>query len=208
MDDLLDGYRRFRDGVWPERRALYQRLAREGQKPGALVIACSDSRVDPAVIFGAGPGEMFTVRNVANLVPPYHPDGDYHGTSAAIEFAVRSLLVPHVIVLGHAMCGGIGLLLRGAAAPTDFLAPWMRLAERARQRALACVAVDDPASEAAQTACEDETVRLSLENLRTFPWLAEREAAGELRLHGCSFDIRTGVLRRLGADGVFEAVAG
>lgn len=200
MDHLLDGYRTFRTTMWPERQALFQDLAQRGQQPRALVIACSDSRVDPTMIFGTGPGEIFTIRNVANLVPPYAPDGAYHGTSAAIEFAVRSLLVEHVIVLGHAMCGGVRFLLDGGDDRTDFVGSWMRIAQSARTRVLSCDPVDP------QTACEEETVRVSLANLRSFPWVAEREQAGLLRLHGAMFDIRSGILQRLGPDDRFTAV--
>ena len=207
MDALIDGYRDFRRTVWPQRRALFQALARDGQQPVALVIACSDSRVDPGMIFSAGPGELFIVRNVANLVPPYQPDSAHHGTSAAIEFGVMSLKVPNLIVLGHGMCGGIRFLLQGGAAPTDFVGPWMQVARAARERVLACTPEADPASEAMQTACENEAVRLSLENLRGFPWIAAREADGLLRLHGATFDIRTGILQLMQADGRFEAVA-
>ena len=163
-----------------------------------MVIACSDSRVDPTMIFGVGPGELFVVRNVANLVPQYAPDAAYHGTSAALEFGVNVLEVPDLIVLGHGMCGGIRALLDPSLAPPDFVAPWMSIARAARDRVLACTPVED-----AQTACEHEAVKLSLDNLRTFPWIAEREAAGRLRLHGASFDIRFGVLELLGEDGRF-----
>ena len=208
MDGLIAGYRDFRGQVWPHRRALFRELARDGQKPSALVIACCDSRVDPGMIFDAGPGELFVVRNVANLVPPYAPDDAYHGTSAAIEFGVLALQVPDLIVLGHAMCGGIRHLLQGDPAPTDFVGPWMQIARAARDRVLACTAEADPASEATRTACENEAVRLSLDNLRTFPWIAEREAAGTLRLHGATFDIRTGLLQILQPDGSFAAVPG
>ncbi|MBV9747239.1 MAG: carbonic anhydrase [Acetobacteraceae bacterium] len=198
MERLLEGYRRFRETEWPERRALFETLARDGQAPQAMVIACSDSRVDPAMIFGAGPGDLFVLRNIANLVPPSQPEARDHAASAALEFAVRVLEVPHLIVMGHAMCGGVRALLHGAPHPAgDFLTPWMRIAEPARRRALAC----DPADP--QTACEHEVVKLSLENLRTFPWIAERVDAGRLRLHGATFDIRSGVLFILQADGSF-----
>lgn len=198
MEHLLDGYRRFRATDWPERRARFEALARHGQSPQATVIACSDSRVDPAMIFGAGPGEIFTIRNIAGLVPPYEPDGQFHGTSAALEFAVRVLKTPDLIVLGHAMCGGIRALLEGAPPPTgDFLSPWMRLAEPAKRRALACEPADP------QTACELEAIKLSLENLLTFPWVAERVDSGRLRLHGATFGIRSGILSILQADGSF-----
>ena len=199
MDKLIDGYRRFRATTWPGRRALFDRLATEGQSPRALVIACADSRVDPAMIFDAAPGELFVIRNVANLVPPYQPDSAYHGTSAALEFAVTGLQVPDIIVLGHAMCGGIQALLRGPdAGPTDFIGGWMRIADAARERVLACTAV-----EAAQLPCEREAVRLSLTNLMTFPWIRDRVRAGRLRLHGGHFDIRSGILDILQADGGF-----
>lgn len=201
MDRLIAGYHRFRANQWPERRATYERLAEQGQSPRALVVACSDSRVDPTMIFDAAPGELFTVRNVANLIPPYEPDAAFHATSAALEFGVRVLQVPDLIVMGHAMCGGIHALLNGVPKEAgDFLAGWIRIAERAKQRALACAPADP------QTACELEAVRLSLENLRTFPWVEERVQAGRLRLHGAMYGVRSGVLSMLGADGTFSAV--
>jgi carbonic anhydrase len=205
MDRLLDGYRQFRETLWPERQALFELLAERGQAPRAMMIACSDSRVDPGMIFGTAPGEVFVVRNVANLVPPYGPDGAYHGTSAAVEFAVRSLEVADIVVMGHAMCGGVRFLLEGGEDRTDFVGSWMHIAQAARARVLECRAVNpdlDP-----QTECEQETVRLSLANLRTFPWVAERERDGRLRLHGALFDIRSGILQRLGPDGRFEPVS-
>ncbi|MDE2514525.1 MAG: carbonic anhydrase [Rhodospirillales bacterium] len=201
MDYLIEGYRRFRETEWPARRARFEELARDGQSPRALVIACSDSRVDPSLIFHTGPGEIFIIRNVANLVPTYAPDGQGHGTSAAIEFAVRVLEVPEVIVLGHAMCGGIQALLHGAPShASDFLLPWITVAEPAIRRVLACAPADP------QTACENEAVRESLGNLMTFPWIAERVSAGTLKLSGMSFDVRSGILTRMGQDGVFSPV--
>ncbi len=201
MERLLEGYRRFRATEWPERRAVFEALARQGQSPQAMVIACSDSRADPAMIFGAGPGELFVLRNVANLVPPSQPDAQFHAASAALEFAVRVLEVPDLIVMGHAMCGGVHALLHGAPHPAgDFLIPWMRIAEPAKRRALACEPADP------QTACEHEVVKLSLENLRTFSWIAERVDTGQLRLHGATFDIRSGILSILQADGRFAPV--
>jgi carbonic anhydrase len=205
LEDLFAGYQRFRAEVWPERRKLFEALARDGQSPRALVIACSDSRVDPAMVFNAAPGELFIVRNVANLVPPYKPDGDYHGTSAAIEFAVCVLEVPRIIVLGHAMCGGVRALLNGFPDGTrDFVQPWMTgIAAEARRRTLACTPVE---AEEAQAQCELETVKLSLRNLLTFPFVAERITSGSLTLHGGSFDIRTGLWSRL-VDGQFTPIA-
>ena len=199
----MSGYRDFRQTVWPERRAAYEALAETGQAPLAMVIACSDSRLDPAMIFGAPPGGLFVVRNVANLVPPYQPDAAYHGTSAALEFGVRSLAVPDIIVMGHAMCGGVHALLHGAPEPlSDFVGGWMDIAERARERSV----VHAHDAETMRLACEHETVRVSLENLLTFPWIAERVAAGKLRLHGMFYQISTGLLEVLGEDGLFTPV--
>jgi carbonic anhydrase len=153
------------------------------------------------MIFNAQPGELFVLRNVANLVPPYEPDAAFHATSAALEFAVRVLQVRTLIVLGHAMCGGIQVLLDETAAPAgDFLVPWMRIAEPARRRVLQRGAQDP------QAECERESVKLSLENLHSFPWIAERAAAGNLELAGAMFDIRSGLLQTLQPDGSFEPV--
>ncbi|HYZ33940.1 MAG TPA: carbonic anhydrase [Crenalkalicoccus sp.] len=202
MDALVEGYRRFRAEAWPRERARFEALA-AGQKPGAMVVTCADSRVDPQMIFAAAPGQLFVVRNVAALVPPYAPDAAYHGTSAALEFGVRVLRVPDLVVLGHGQCGGVHALLRGAPEEAaDFVAPWMGIAGAARRRALAC---DTP--EAQQEAGELEVVRLSLANLMTFPWIAEAVGAGRLRLHGAHFAIYTGLLRRLEPGGEFAPVA-
>jgi carbonic anhydrase len=201
MKELIDGYRRFRVGQWPERRAVFEHLAAGGQSPRAMVIACSDSRVDPTMIFNAEPGKLFILRNVANLVPPYAPDSALHATSAALEFAIRVLEVPDLIVMGHAMCGGINMLLHGAPdAAADFLVPWMHIAEPAKRRVLLRASADPQAD------CERESVKLSLENLMTFPWIAERVADQRVRLTGSIFDIRSGVLALLQPDGSFAPV--
>jgi carbonic anhydrase len=201
MERLIDGYKRFRATQWPERRATFQELAREGQSPQTMVIACCDSRVDPSMIFGAAPGELFVVRNVANLVPPYAPDGRFHATSAALEFGVCVLEVRDLIVMGHAMCGGIRALLQGSPVPADdFLGSWMSVAQSAKRRVL------ESADEDPQTACEQEAVKLSLDNLRSFPWIRQRVDAGRLHTHGATFDIRSGVLSFLRSDGRFAAV--
>jgi carbonic anhydrase len=203
MDELLEGYRRFRVEGWPERRQVFERLAEAGQRPSAMVVACVDSRVDPAVIFDAAPGQLVVVRNVANLVPPYAPDVAYHGTSAALEFGVRVLEVTNLVVLGHGQCGGVHALLRGAPGVSgDFVGQWMSIAAPARVRAMRCEPV-----EARQRCCEEEVVKVSLANLLTFPWIAERVARGVLRLHGAWFAIRTGELLVLREDGCFRAVA-
>lgn len=204
MDGLIDGYRLFRETVWPERRAAYEHLAEAGQTPAAAVIACSDSRLDPSAIFGAVPGGLFVVRNVANLVPPYAPDAAYHGTSAALEFAVRGLEVPMIVVLGHAMCGGVRALVEGAPGTlSDFVMPWMQIAARARERTAPS---GTWTAQDRLTACEHETVRVSIENLLTFPWIAERVASGKLTLQGAFYGIATGRLELLGEDGEFTAV--
>jgi carbonic anhydrase len=197
LDELIAGYRRFRQETWPQQRALFEELAAQGQRPRTMVIACSDSRVDPQMIFSAAPGELFVLRNVANLVPPYMPDAAFHGTSAAVEFAVRVLLVDRIVVVGHALCGGIRALIEGTPpeAP-DFVAGWISIAARARDAALRC---EDPA--ARQEAAEHEAVRISLANLMTFPWVAEAVAAGRLALHGAHFGVATGRLVMLPAEG-------
>jgi carbonic anhydrase len=201
MDHLIDGYRRFRAGTWQSERSRFEELSRLGQRPRTLVIACSDSRTDPQMVFNAAPGELFVVRNVANLAPPYGPDDQPHGVSSAIEFAVRTLRVREIVVMGHAMCGGIRALLYGAPAEaSDFVGQWVRIAEPARRSAML-----SPADQR-EAVCEHESIRLSLDNLMTFPWIREAVAAGELTLHGCFFDIRTGLLERLGEDGLFRPV--
>jgi carbonic anhydrase len=201
MDDLIAGYRRFRAGTWRAERNRFEELSRFGQHPRALVIACSDSRTDPQMVFNAVPGELFVIRNIANLVPPYDPDDQPHGVSSAIEFAVRTLRVRAIIVMGHAMCGGIKALLEGTPPELpDFVGQWVRIAEPARQRAMQV-----PADQRHHF-CEHETVRLSLANLMTFPWIKSAVETGQTSLHGCFFGIRSGVLERLGADGVFRPI--
>ncbi|WP_372617242.1 carbonic anhydrase [Falsiroseomonas sp.] len=190
MQRLIDGYRRFRAETWPQQRAQFEALAAEGQKPHTMVIACSDSRVDPGSIFAAAPGELFVVRNVANLVPPYAPDAAYHGTSAALEFGVRVLGVSRILVMGHALCGGVRALLEGAPPEAqDFVVGWMRIAAEARSKVLACEGVEDR-----QELGELEAVRLSLANLMTFPWVAEAVRSGRLELRGAHFGVATGRL--------------
>jgi carbonic anhydrase len=192
-DSLIRGYQRFRIGRLEAERERYRRLAEAGQKPRTMIVGCCDSRAGPETIFDAGPGELFVLRNVANLVPPYAPDDDYHGTSAALEFAVQFLKVEVILVLGHGHCGGIQALRSGAPplSPSDFIGRWMSLAERA------AAALEDGATTGAeerQTALERLSVRFSLENLRSFPFVKECEAAGGLALHGAWFDIATGEL--------------
>ncbi|MFT8244151.1 carbonic anhydrase [Roseomonas sp. BN140053] len=207
---LIEGYRGFRHTRFRRERQHYAELAAAGQSPQVLMIACVDSRVAPEVVFDADPGEMLVVRNVANLVPPYQPDANYHGTSAAIEFAVRTLEVQHVVVLGHASCGGVRAFRdnqqRGIdASHGDFVARWMDLLAPARELALVCEGCD-PLDD--QQAMEFASIRQSLRNLRSFPWLAQREAQGSLAVHGVWFDVADGVLRRLDeASGRFHALS-
>ena len=196
MDSLLEGYRRFRAETWPAERARYEALAHWGQSPETMVISCSDSRVDPQTVFGAVPGEMFVLRNIGGLAPPYEPDGGHHGASAAIEFGVRVLKVKRLVVLGHGQCGGVRAMAYGAPpeAP-DFVASWVEVA----RPALAAAAGADENSRLA--AIEAAVVRLSLNNLMTFPWISEAVAAGRLQLYGFRFDIHTGVLLEVEAEG-------
>lgn len=205
---LLDGYRRFRDHGWKQERERWADLA-EGQSPKVMVIACSDSRVDPATIFDAKPGEMFVVRNVANLAPPFETSGGYHGVSAALEFAVTQLEVEELAVMGHGFCGGCSAALTGAFDDADhgeghFIAHWVEMLREARDK----VRESHPQLDRnAFLAMEWEAVKVSLANLRTFPWIAERERAGKLALHGCHFSIAEGRLYLLDeAEDTFRPV--
>ena len=204
--DLVDGYRRFRSNEWKSERERWADLA-EGQSPKVMVLACSDSRVEPAIIFDARPGEMFVVRNVAALAPPYETTPGYHGVSAALEFAVTQLEVEEVIVLGHGSCGGCAASLTGQfdGAPHGaghFIASWVSLLNEARNSVLA---KHDAIDREALTEMELRGVQVSLANLRTFPFVAEREKAGKLTLHGCHFSIADGKLYVLDeADNTFR----
>ncbi|MAW98740.1 MAG: carbonate dehydratase [Sphingomonas sp.] len=200
---LLDGYRRFRNNDWPRQHERWAEL-REGQSPQVMVIACSDSRVDPAQIFDVSPGEIFVVRNVANLVPPFEEGGGRHGVSAALEFAVTQLEVPHIVVMGHGSCGGCQAALwrRFHDAPHGeggFIAHWVDMLDDARNRIVA----EHGDGEEGARAMELETVRISLANLRTFGFVEDRLRAGTLRLHGSYFAIRDGILHVMADDGNF-----
>ena len=193
MKTLLEGHARFLKTYWPAHETLFSDLARNGQAPPAMVIACSDSRVPPEVIFDCAPGEIFVVRNVSNLVPPYEPDTAKHGTSAALEFAVTVLGVRSVVVLGHSQCGGIRALMRGPQAGNgDFIDGWMAIAGGARARV--CDAPGPADFDTRCAHCERESIKDSLRNLRGFPWIAARVAAGSLTLAGLHFDVRDGRL--------------
>ncbi len=187
MDQLIDGYRRFRVGHWPDRRERYESLS-AGQDPRVCVISCCDSRVDPVSIFDARPGDLFVIRNVANIVPPFHAGNMMQGTSTAIEFAVRALKVNLILVLGHAQCGGIRAAIDvESVADTVFLKQWVDLLDVAKAR----VAAGDP------DALEHEAIRVSLERLAAFPFVGAAMEAGTLKLAGARFSIFDGQLEIL-----------
>ncbi len=195
---LIDGYRAFLDDRFPREQLRFEQLAAEGQKPRIMVIGCCDSRVSPEVIFDAAPGEMFVMRNVANLVPPYSPDEGLHGVSAALEFAVQSLRVEHIVVLGHGRCGGIRAFADDGAeplSPGDFIGKWVSLVGHAAARV-----GGRGKGEALPVYVERlalASIEQSLANLRAFPCVRTLEDRGKLGLHGAYFDVATGVLMKL-----------
>jgi carbonic anhydrase len=195
MTKLIEGYRRFREQHWAEERERWAELA-EGQNPQVMILACADSRSDPAEIFDARPGEMFVARNIAALAPPYETSSGFHGISAALEFAVTQLEVGEILVMGHGMCGGCSAALTGVfddrrPGQGQFIADWVRMLDRARDKVRARHTELD---RAAFLDMEQEAVKVSLANLRTFPWIAERERSGRLKLHGAHFSIAEGRL--------------
>lgn len=207
LDKLLAGFRQFRKRYYEEEPELYAQLIARGQKPTALVIACCDARVHPAHVMDTDPGDVFVVRNVANLVPPYVDDGKTHGTSAAIEFAVKHLSVPHIIIMGHSLCGGIQALMeynRGSAMRV-FIDPWMAIMEPAR----AVVEKNHGAASPEEKCrlCERAAIGISLANLRSFPFVFDAVNRGALQLHGWYFDIENGMLCALDeSSGEFRPV--
>jgi carbonic anhydrase len=195
LDQLIEGYHRFRQKDWEHERERWSELA-EGQSPQVMVLSCADSRVDPAQIFDARPGEMFVARNIAALAPPYETSSGYHGVSAALEFAVTQLNVAEIIVMGHGFCGGCSAALTGqfddmSPGEGHFIADWVRMLSDARETVRARHASLDRET---FLDMEREAVKVSLANLRTFPWIAERERAGSLKLHGAHFSISEGRL--------------
>lgn len=192
---LIEGYHTFRNGTYRQNIERYSALGEKSQKPKAVIIACCDSRTDPAMVFSADPGELFVIRNVANLVPPYEPDQHYHGTSAAIEFGVTGLNVADIIVMGHVRCGGIEALYdceHGITATDKFISGWMSLAHDAAEEVER--KHPDLDRDAMLRMLEQRAVLSSLERLRTFPFISEREKAGRLRLHGWLYGIASGAL--------------
>jgi carbonic anhydrase len=193
IEKLSKGYERFRNGYFQRNRERLEQLA-DKQTPEIAMISCCDSRVDPGILFDIEPGEIFVIRNVANLVPPFEIKGDYHGTSAALQFAVTCLQVKQVVVLGHANCGGIRALMENDSAiqSDGFIDSWMSLAAEAKKEVLA--REDLKTTEQRIDACEKTAVGHSLNNLMTYPWISERVNAGSLCLEGCYYDLKNGEL--------------
>lgn len=218
---LIAGFRRFRSRYFdPESSySLYRKLS-SGQTPKTLMIACSDSRVDPAILSGASPGELFVVRNVANLVPPFESQGQFHGVSAAIEFAVLNLQVENIVVLGHRQCGGIRALMDDSvanqkAAEHSFVGRWVKIAEPARQRVLEAArrgeittGPDQVEADVLCRLCEMHSIEISLANLKTFPFVQKAIQENRLSLHGVYFDLELGELFQFNEDtGAFVALS-
>lgn len=197
--NLVEGFQRFREQHFERNDGLFQQLVKQGQTPKILVVACCDSRVDPALVFDCDPGDLFVIRNVANLVPPIEEHSGHHGTTAAIEYGVSTLGVQHIIVLGHARCGGINALVKTGGVGTlgSYIDDWMCLAESARAEVMA--ELPDAPLEQQERACEQRAILVSLGNLMTFPWIRERVESGKLTLHGWYFDIEQGQLLRYDA---------
>jgi carbonic anhydrase len=195
IKNLKTGFKDFRNNAFKEKSELWDGFVENGQDPKIAIVACSDSRVDPAIMMNAGAGEIFVIRNVANLVPPYDESDGYHGTSAALEYAVQHLKVEHIIVLGHAYCGGISSLFGPRQVGKEghfFIPPWMSIAEPAHRRVRATM---PDASEAQQArACEKGAVMVSMENLMTFSCIRKKVYESQLRLHGWFVDIKVGTL--------------
>ncbi len=209
LENLVEGYRRFRNSGWDPNRERWRSL-REGQQPEVMIVACSDSRVDPSQIFDTAPGEMFVVRNVAALVPPFETTPGHHGVSAALEFAVQVLQVKEIVVMGHGMCGGCKAALTQELHGTEpgeggFIADWIGLLDEAREPIAQEHGTD---GRAAERAMEFEAIRVSLDNLRTFPCIKKKTANGSLTLSGAYFAISDGVLHLMDeATGEFAGVS-
>lgn len=200
---LLDGYKSFMAHRYEPEQARYKELADRGQSPTTMIIACCDSRSAPETVFDAGPGEMFVLRNVANLVPTFQPDGGQHGTSAAIEFAVNALEVSNIVVMGHGRCGGIRAALDPTAKPLahgDFIGKWMGMLAPVSEAVSKYTLATDKER---QTMLERFSIRNSINNLRTFPYVRKLEEEGKLGVHGAWFDISTGELWVMNKDGDF-----
>lgn len=196
IEKLIRGYERFRNGYFQRNRVRLEQLALE-QAPEVAMVSCCDSRVDPGILFDVEPGEIFVIRNVANLVPPFETRGDYHGTSAALEFAVSCLNVKQIVVLGHANCGGIRALMQDdtSISSNGFIDRWMQIAAPAKKEVLARGDLDTPGKRI--DACEKTAVSHSLGNLMSYPWIRSRVESGSLNLAGYYYDLRSGELVRI-----------
>ena len=198
IQKLIDGNKEFKQHYYRDHTSLFENLVENGQSPKVMIIACCDARVDPTILTNSKPGELFMVRNVANLVPPcdHNPHSHQHSTSSALEFAVRSLEVEHIIIFGHRYCGGIQALMKRSSGihPNTFIDAWMDIAEPARQTVLAEYGNLDPVEQAHR--CEELAPLISLQNLLSFPWIAEKVAAKKLELHVWYFDLQEGLIRR------------
>ena len=195
INTLKSGYDRFRQRYFKENRPLFEKLTAEGQSPKIAIVSCCDARVEPSIILDAAPGDLFVIRNVANLVPPYGVDDGYHGTPAALEFAVKGLNIGHIVVMGHSQCGGIRALLHDktdSLKDYEFLGPWVSITEETRKQVLCDHAGESDAVQ--QRALEQRSIVSSLTNLRSFPFVKEQEMNGTLTLHGWYFDIESGAL--------------
>ena len=205
-DKLIAGYRRFRDGYYNDNKELLVKLAEDGQFPKIALISCCDSRVEPTIIMDCEPGDLFVIRNVANLVPPCETSTTFHGTSAALEFAVNGLEVDSIIILGHTQCGGIKALMDSEpfSEPKTFIAAWMKQLENIKNEILA----DEKyvSAEHRSHACEKQGIAQSLKNLMTFPWIKSRVEGGQLKLHGWYYDLNSAELFALqeNADTMLE----
>ena len=208
IENLIDGYQRFYQKYFTSGDTLYQGLAKAGQSPKTLIIACSDARVDPSIITNAEPGDIFVVRNVANLVPTYEVgDHGQHGVSAALEFAVCVLQVKHIVVLGHTHCAGIQTLVSAnGIQDTDFIGKWMDIAKSAKEKAIQQCQPND-SEHNIQHICEKEAIQLSLHNLLTFPWIRKKVEEGWLTLHGWYFSLSDGSLQQFNPNNAsFERI--
>ncbi len=201
IKNLIQGYKQFRQEYFEEKKQVFKDLTLHGQKPKILVVACSDSRVDPAIVTNCKPGDLFVIRNVANIIPPFEKDNGYHGTSAALEFGVCNLKIKHIIIFGHTQCGGIISLVKDNSLKVScqkhqqnsFIAKWMELAKPAYDAAL-CEAPDLPTEKLSEL-CGQYSLINSLKNLQTFPWVSQKIASGKLSLHAWNFDLPTGTIK-------------
>ena len=201
IEHLIEGYQEFHKEHYDQKKGFFEKLVRFGQKPKILVVACSDSRVDPALVMNCQPGDLFVVRNVANLVPPYESDNAHHGTSAALEFGICTLGIHHVIVFGHSQCGGIGALVESGdelTRPHNFVGRWMELAQPAYETVVKKHA-QDPLEQKINL-CSQYALTHSFKNLSTFPWIREKVASGNLFLHAWYFDLKSGKILTLQSE--------